>query len=69
MTNGNQHDHENLPTLLVGGAAGKHKGNRHLRMAKSTALSNLMLSIMETAGIDMEKFGQSSGPRRPVGSG
>jgi hypothetical protein len=28
-------------------------------MAKSTALSNLMLSIMETAGISMEKFGQS----------
>ena len=25
MTNGNQHDHENLPTLLVGGGAGKHR--------------------------------------------
>ena len=59
MTNGNQHDHENLPTLLIGGAAGKHKGNRHLRMPQSTALSNLMLSIMETAGLGMEKFGQS----------
>jgi hypothetical protein len=30
-------------------------------MAKSTALSNLMLSIMDKAGIDTEKFGQSSG--------
>jgi hypothetical protein len=59
MTNGNAHDHENLPTLLVGGAAGRHKGNRHIKMEKSTALSNLMLSILETAGIDMEKFGQS----------
>ena len=61
MTNGNQHDHENLPTLVVGGAAGKHKGNRHIKMAKSTALSNLMMSIMDKAGIDTEKFGQSSG--------
>ena len=61
MTNGNQHDHENLPTLVVGGAAGKHKGNRHIQMAKSTALSNLMMSIMDKAGIDTEKFGQSSG--------
>jgi hypothetical protein len=61
MTNGNQHDHENLPTLLVGGAAGRHKGNRHLKMAKSTPLSNLMISIMDTAGLDTEKFGQSSG--------
>jgi len=61
MTNGNQHDHENLPTLLIGGAAGKHQGNRHLKMAKSTALSNLMISIMDKAGINTEKFGQSSG--------
>ena len=61
MTNGNAHDHENLPTLLVGGAAGRHKGNRHIKMSKSTPLSNLMLSIMDTAGIDTEKFGQSSG--------
>ena len=61
MTNGNQHDHENLPTLLVGGGAGKHKGNRHIKMAKSTPLSNLMISLMDKAGINTEKFGQSSG--------
>ena len=61
MTNGNQHDHENLPTLLVGGAAGKHKGNRHLRMAKSTPLSNLMITLMDKAGVNTDKFGQSSG--------
>jgi hypothetical protein len=61
MTNGNAHDHENLPTLLVGGGAGTHKGNRHLRMAKSTALSNLMISLMDKAGYNTDKFGQSSG--------
>ena len=61
MTNGNAHDHENLPTLLVGGAAGKHAGNRHLKMAKSTPLSNLMISLADMAGIDIEKFGQSDG--------
>jgi hypothetical protein len=61
MTNGNQHDHENLPTLLVGGAAGRHQGNRHLKMAKSTPLSNLMISIMDKAGFNTDKFGQSSG--------
>jgi hypothetical protein len=61
MTNGNAHDHENLPTLVVGGAAGRHKGNRHIKMSKSTPLSNLMISLMDKAGIDTEKFGQSSG--------
>ena len=61
MTNGNAHDHENLPTLLVGGGAGKHAGNRHLRMSKSTPLSNLMISLADMAGIGVEKFGQSDG--------
>ena len=59
MTNGNAHDHENLPTLVVGGAAGRHKGNRHIKMAKSTPLSNLMISILDKAGVNIEKFGQS----------
>jgi hypothetical protein len=61
MTNGNAHDHENLPTLLVGGGAGTHKGNRHIRMAKSTPLSNLMISLMDKAGYNTDQFGQSSG--------
>ena len=61
MTNGNAHDHENLPTLVVGGAAGRHKGNRHIKMAKSTPLSNLMIALMDKAGINVEKFGQSDG--------
>ena len=61
MTNGNAHDHENLPTLLVGGGAGMHKGDRHVRMAKSTPLSNLMISLMDKAGYNTDKFGQSSG--------
>ena len=61
MTNGNAHDHENLPTLVVGGGAGTHKGNRHIKMSKSTPLSNLMISLADKAGVPVEKFGQSSG--------
>ena len=61
MTNGNAHDHENLPTLLVGGAAGRHKGNRHIKMSKSTPLSNLMITLLDKAGVNVEKFGQSDG--------
>jgi hypothetical protein len=61
MTNGNAHDHENLPTLLAGGAAGRHKGNRHIKMPKSTPLSNLMITLLDKAGVNVEKFGQSDG--------
>jgi len=64
MTNGNAHDHENLPTLLVGGGAGRHVGNRHIKMSKSTPLSNLMIALADMAGISIEKFGQSDGAIR-----
>ena len=61
MSNGNLHDHVNLPTLLVGGAAGKVKGNRHVRMKESTPLSALMISLLDVAGVRVEKFGEASG--------
>jgi hypothetical protein len=32
-----------------------------MRMAKSTPLSNLMISLMDKAGYNTDKFGQSSG--------
>jgi uncharacterized protein DUF1552 len=60
MSNGNLHDHVNLPALLVGGAAGKVKGNRHLRVKDATPLSNLMMGILDTAGVHIEKFGGSN---------
>jgi hypothetical protein len=61
MSNGNLHDHVNLPNLLVGGAAGKVKGNRHVRVAESTPLSNVMMGLCEVAGVPIEKFGEASG--------
>jgi hypothetical protein len=60
MSNGNVHDHVNLPALLVGGAAGKVKGNRHIRVQDNTPLSNLMMGILDVAGVRIEKFGGSN---------
>jgi hypothetical protein len=59
MSNGNVHDHVNLPIVLVGGGAGTLKGNRHIKVAR-TPLSNLMLTILDKAGIGTEKFGEST---------
>jgi hypothetical protein len=61
MSNGNQHTHDNLPILLVGGAAGRLKGDRHLRMYDYTPLSNLMLTLLDKAGVPTEQFGESWG--------
>ena len=61
MSNGNQHNHDNLPIVLVGGAAGKVKGNRHIKVGADTPAANLMRGILAKAGTPIEKFGMSSG--------
>ena len=61
MSNGNLHTHDNLPILLVGGAAGRLKGDRHIRMKANTPLSNVMMAILDKAGVATDRFGESSG--------
>ena len=60
MSNGNLHDRSNPPTLLVGGAHGRLKGNRHI-VAKEEPTANLLLALGHIAGVEVEKFGASTG--------
>ena len=59
MSNGNLHDHVNLPIVVVGGGAGTLKGNRHVKVGRAP-LSNLMLTVLDKAGVPTEKFGEST---------
>ncbi len=61
MSNGNQHDHDPLPIVLAGGAAGQLKGGRHMRYAPHTPMSNLLLSMLDKLGIQAERHGDSTG--------
>ena len=60
MSNGNIHSHMDLPTAVVGGAAG-YKGNRHIATKMGTPLSNLLLNIVNSAGVPIDSFGDSTG--------
>jgi hypothetical protein len=46
--------------LLVGGAHGRMKGNRHI-VANEQPTANLLLAIAHLAGVEVEKFGPSTG--------
>ena len=59
--NPNLHDHVNLPILVAGGGAAGFKGNRHIRYEKSTPLANLHLTLLDRAGVKIDKFGDSTG--------
>jgi hypothetical protein len=61
MGNPNVHDHQNLPVIVAGGAAGGMKTGRHLKFEEPTALSNLHLTLLEKTGVQLDKFGDSTG--------
>jgi hypothetical protein len=58
---GNRHNHDDLPILLMGGAGGKVKGGRHIRFPKDTPLMNLYLAMFEKLDCPTKSFGDSTG--------
>ena len=61
MGNPNVHDHVNLPILVAGGAAGRHKGGRHIKYAEPAPLANLHLTLLDKVGVHLDKFADSRG--------
>ena len=61
LSDGHRHSSENLPVLLVGGAGGRLAGGRHVRCPDATPMSNLHLTLMDTLGLPLERFGTSTG--------
>jgi hypothetical protein len=61
MSNSNVHNHSPLPVLVAGGAAGKLKGGRHLKYPENTPMANLLLSILDKAGVPQDSLGDSTG--------
>jgi hypothetical protein len=61
ISDGNQHDHDPLPIVLAGGAAGQLKGGRHLQFERKTTIANLHTAVLNKLGVPSERFGDSTG--------
>jgi hypothetical protein len=61
-SDGNRHNHDDLPILVAGKGGGSLKSGRHLRFAKETPLNNLWLALLERLGVRMASLGDSTGP-------
>ena len=61
MSDGNRHNHHDLPALLVGGGAGAIRGGRHIRVAPDTPNTNLFLTMLDTLGVPIDTMGDSTG--------
>ena len=57
----NDHAHFDLPELVVGGGSGRLKGGRHLQYPKDTPMNNLLVSMLDKAGLPADQFGDSTG--------
>lgn len=60
-SDGNAHNHDDLPILLAGGGCGTLNTGRHVRFAKETPLNNLWLAMLNRMEIDVAQLGDSSG--------
>jgi hypothetical protein len=61
MANSDLHDADPVPSMLLGRAAGRIKGNQHLHYPQDTPHANLLVTMMQRAGVPLEKLADSTG--------
>ena len=62
ISDGNRHNHDDLPILVAGRGGGIVNPGRHLVAETRTPLCNLYVSLLRGVGIPTERFGDSNGP-------
>ena len=61
ISDGDRHNHDDLPILVAGKGGGTIKGGRHLAYPKNTPLNNLYLSMLDRVGLPTKALGDSTG--------
>ncbi|HZP47140.1 MAG TPA: DUF1552 domain-containing protein [Vicinamibacterales bacterium] len=62
MGNPNVHNHKRCPLFFAGHAGGRLKGGRHIVAPDGTPMANAMLTALHALGVDVDTFGDSTGP-------
>ena len=61
ISDGNRHNHDDLPILLAGKGGGTLKAGRHVKYPRDTPLTNLYVSMLDRMGVKVDSFGDSNG--------
>ena len=62
MSNSDLHNNYPEPNIVVGGGNGKMKlGGKHLVLPERTPIANVHLTLLQKAGLERDKFGDSTG--------
>ncbi len=63
MSNSDLHNNYPVPNIIVGGGNGRVKlGGQHIALPERTPIANLHLTLLQKAGIERDKFADSTGP-------
>jgi hypothetical protein len=61
ISDGDRHNHDDLPILLAGKGGGTLKTGRHVRYPKEVPLTNLYVSMLNRVAVPVNSFGDSTG--------
>jgi len=61
MSNSDMHNNDPLPLAVLGKGYGRIKGGQHLHYPQNTPSANLMLTLLERAGVQADEVGDSTG--------
>jgi hypothetical protein len=61
ISDGNKHNHDDLPILIAGGGGGTLKGGRHIVAGPKTPICNLYVDMLARCGVARDQFGDSTG--------
>lgn len=60
-SDGNRHNHDDLPILVAGKGCGQIRTGRHVRVSRETPLNNLWLSLLDRMESPVDRLGDSTG--------
>ena len=61
ISDGDRHNHNELPVILAGKAGGTFKPGRRIAMKEEVPMTNLYLSMLDRMGVKAERIGDSNG--------
>jgi hypothetical protein len=61
INDGNAHTHHDLPLVLAGGKSCNIKSGQHLRYKPETPMNNLLVAMLDKAGVAAENLGDATG--------
>jgi hypothetical protein len=66
ISDGNRHNHDDLPIVVAGNGGGAFKPGRHVELGENVPMANLYLRMLEEFGVKERRFGDSTGGLRKV---